>query len=60
MPYEGAPWSEADDRDLRAALAAGKKRPRQIAKLLMRTEGEVRERLGYPGARRLRTVRALR
>jgi hypothetical protein len=44
--YAGAPWSETDDRDLRAALEHGSF-PREIAKFLMRTEDEVSERIRF-------------
>ena len=44
--FVGAPWTERDDGDLRAALTDGKRRPREIAKLLMRSEEEVGERIG--------------
>ena len=44
--FVGAPWTERDDGDLRAALADGKRRPREIAKLSMRSEKEVSKRIG--------------
>ena len=43
--YAGAPWTAVDDRELRAGLAE-RRSHNEIARRLMRAEGEVRERIG--------------
>jgi hypothetical protein len=42
--YAGAPWTAADDRDLRAGLAE-RQSHHEIARRLRRAEAEVRERI---------------